>query len=131
MVDMERQPDTILVIEDDEASRKLVRVVLGKRNYRIVEAENLAQARQFLASTVPGLVLLDIRLRDENGLTLATEIRNNPKLREVPIIAITAHALKDNQALILEAGCDAYLSKPINTRQLPEMVGKFLQEGRA
>lgn len=118
----------ILVVEDDPASRKLIRAVLGARGYRIEEAEDLTRARALLEVATPALVLLDIRLGGSNGLELARHIRSTPRLAHLPIIAITAQALKDDESRILGAGCDAYLAKPIDTRRLPQLVADHVQQ---
>ena len=127
---MEPDRQSILLVEDDEASRKLIRAILGRKGYRINEAEDIDQARQFLDKENPALVLLDIRLKNSNGLDLARYIRSEPHFNNVPIIAITAHALKGDENQILEVGCDAYLSKPIDTRYLPRIVDEFVTKGR-
>lgn len=127
---MEQTHPRILLVEDDEASRKLIRAILGKRGYQINEAEDITQARQFLEHGNPAIVLLDIRLKDGSGLDLARYIRSRPRFQSVPILAITAQALKGDENRILEAGCDAYLSKPIDTRRLPQIVDDFIKKGR-
>lgn len=126
---MEDQAKTILLVEDDETNRKLVRVVLGKR-YRIEEAEGVEQALALLKEIRPDLVLLDIRLGDGSGLDVIRSIRADPAFDHVPAVAITAQAMKDDEGRFLAAGFDGYVSKPIDTRRLPEVVACFLREGR-
>jgi CheY-like chemotaxis protein len=121
---------TILLVEDDPTSRKLIRTLLKNRDYTIDEAEDLDQARQWLTATVPDLVLLDLRLKDKSGLELAAEIRSAERLKNIPIIVVTAQALKGDENRVLEAGCDAYVSKPIDTRHFPEQVEHYLNNGR-
>jgi two-component system cell cycle response regulator DivK len=120
----------ILLVEDDEFSRKLVRTVLGKKGYEIRETDAVEAARSMLSQLRPAAVLLDIRLKDGSGLDLARYIRAEPRLSRVPILAITAQALKGDEQRILEAGCDSYLSKPIDTRALPRVVGEIIRKGR-
>lgn len=121
---------TILLVEDDATSRKLIRTVLKNHGYTIDEAEDLEHARAWLAAIIPDLVLLDLRLKDQDGLELATEIRKEERLKQIPIIAVTAQALKGDENRILEAGCDGYISKPIDTRHFPEQVEYYLNNGR-
>jgi two-component system, cell cycle response regulator DivK len=128
---MRQVSDIVLVVEDDEASRRLIRAVLRARHYRVEQAEDAAQARAFLAGNTPGVVLLDLRLKGSNGLDLVRDIRADPRFEDLPIIAITAQAMKGDEDRILAAGCDAYLSKPIDTRNLPRVVGDFLMKGRS
>lgn len=128
---MHKTRSTILLVDDDLASRNLVKAVLKFRGYRIVEVETVEGARQYLRDNMPGVVLLDIRLKDGSGLDLATELRSNPEYDSLPIIAITAQALKGDRERILSAGVDYYMSKPINTHELRDLVDKFSQEGRS
>lgn len=120
----------LLLVEDDEASRKHIRTVLGSKGYEIKETDMIEEARRILHEMSPAVVLLDMRLKDGYGLDLARYIRAEPRLSQVPIIAITAQALKGDEQRILEAGCDTYLSKPIDTRALPGMVDRFVKMGR-
>lgn len=119
----------LLLVEDDEASCKLIRAVLGSKGYQIRQADTIAGARRILDDLLPAAVLLDMRLKDGYGLDLARYIRSEPRLSQVPIIAITAQALKGDEQRILEAGCDTYLSKPIDTRVLPGVVDGFVKKG--
>lgn len=127
---MEEQPKTILLVEDDHINRKLVRVVLAGQGHRIREAESVAQALEALRDGKPDLMLFDIRLGDGSGLELIRTVRENPAFDDVPAIAITAQAMKDDEGRFLAAGFDGYLSKPVDTRRLPEMVERYLREGR-
>lgn len=127
---MDTQTKTILLVEDDETNRKLVRVVLAGRHYRILEAESVAQALSFLDSVKPDLMLFDIRLGDGSGLDLIRNVRANSYFDKVPAVAITAQAMKDDEQRFLATGFDGYVSKPIDTRRLPEVVERFIKEGR-
>jgi two-component system cell cycle response regulator DivK len=127
---MDTQAKTILLVEDDKTNRKLVRVVLAGKQYRILEAESVAQALALLDSVKPDLMLFDIRLGDGSGLDLIRSVRANPSFDQVPAVAITAQAMKDDEQRFLATGFDGYVSKPIDTRSLPEVVERFLREGR-
>ena len=127
---MDTQTKTILLVEDDKTNRKLVRVVLAGRQYRILEAESVAQALALLDSVKPDLMLFDIRLGDGSGLDLIRSVRANPAFDKVPAVALTAQAMKDDEKRFLATGFDGYVSKPIDTRRLPEVVERFIQEGR-
>ncbi len=120
----------LLLVEDDEVSRKLIRAVLGSKGYDIRETDSIEGAHHILDDLRPAAVLLDMRLKDGYGLDLARYIRAEPRLSQVPIIAITAQALKGDEQRIREAGCDTYLSKPIDTRALPGVVDGYVQKGR-
>ena len=122
---------TILLVEDDATNRKLVRVVLGdKKRYRILEATSVAEALAQLSNEKPDLLLLDIRLADGSGLDVMSAFRADPAFDDVPAVAITAQVMKDDETRFLASGFDAYLSKPLDTRRLPEVVERFINAGR-
>ncbi len=128
---MEQDKKTILLVEDDATNRKLVRVVLGDaQRYRIVEATSAAEALEQLGREKPDLLLLDIRLGEGSGLDVIRAVRGNRAFDDMPAVAITAQAMKDDEQRFLAAGFDGYLSKPVDTRHLPEVVGRFINEGR-
>ncbi len=120
----------ILVVEDDPASRKLVRTVLRAHGYAVIEAEDLDSAREVLARELPRLVLLDLRLHDRNGLELVRSIRADARLAHLPIVAVTAQAMHDDEDRVLRAGVDGYVSKPIDTRQFARLVEEIIRNGR-
>lgn len=127
---MEQPVKTILLVEDDATNRKLVRVVLGKQHYRIIEASSAAEAMEQLRRVKPDLLLLDIRLGEGSGLDVIGAVRADRTFDDVPAVAITAQAMKNDEQRFLAAGFDGYLSKPVDTRYLPEVVERFINEGR-
>lgn len=128
---MEQPVKTILLVEDDAANRKLVRVVLGdSRRYRILEATSAAEAMEQLRRVKPDLLLLDIRLGEGSGLDVIGAVRADRAFDDVPAVAITAQAMKGDESRFLAAGFDGYLSKPVDTRHLPEVVERFINGGR-
>lgn len=128
---MEQPVKTILLVEDDATNRKLVRVVLGDRKrYCILEAESVGEALAQLGKMKPDLLLLDIRLGNGSGLDVISAVRGDPSFDDVPAVAITAQAMKNDEKRFLAAGFDGYLSKPLDTRHLPEVVDRFINEGR-
>ena len=127
---MEEQPKTLLLVEDDDTNRKLVRIILRGKRYRILEAGSAEQAMEMLRAARPDLLLLDIRLGNGNGLDVIRAVRADPAFDEVPAVAITAQAMKNDESRFLAAGFDGYMSKPLDTRLLPEVVERFLREGR-
>lgn len=120
----------ILVVEDDPASRKLMRTLLRAHGYEVIEAADLESAQQALAHALPRLVLLDLRLHERNGLELVRAIRADPRLMHLPVIAVTAQAMHDDEDRILRAGVDGYVSKPIDTRQFARLVDEIIRNGR-
>jgi CheY-like chemotaxis protein len=128
---MKQTIKTILLVEDDATNRKLVRVVLGDNNrYRILEAVSADEALAQLGKVKPDLLLLDIRLGDGSGLDVISAVRADHSYDDVPAVAITAQAMKGDEKRFLAAGFDGYLSKPLDTRRLPDVVDRFINEGR-
>jgi two-component system cell cycle response regulator DivK len=118
----------ILVVEDNDKNRKLVRIILEANNYEVIEATTGEEALRYLQNTKPDLILLDIQLPHMDGLALTREIRNQEENKKIPIIAVTAYAMKGDKERIIKAGCDAYISKPIDTRQLPVTVADMINK---
>jgi two-component system cell cycle response regulator DivK len=111
----------ILYIEDNPDNMLLVKRVLTSRGYSLLEAKNGTEGLSVAEAQTVDLILLDINLPDIDGYEVARRLRSNrgkPELAYVPIIAITANALKGDAEKALEAGCDVYMSKPINIREL-------------
>jgi len=112
----------ILVVEDNQANRELLCDWLEVEGYDFVTAADLKGSFEALAKHSPDAVLLDINLGAEDGLSLVEWIRQKPEWREIPVIAVTAHALVTERERILNAGCKACLSKPIDFQQLREQL---------
>ena len=121
----------ILVVEDNPLNMKLVRDVLTVSGYEILEASS-GEAGVDLAETCePDLVLMDIQLPGIDGYEALRMLRQNPRLDEVPVVAVTAFAMKEDRERAAREGFDGYLGKPISVRALPSQVGEFLSNGRA
>ncbi len=117
----------ILVIEDQELNRKVVRIVLQSKGYTVVEATDAVEALANLAAVTPNLILMDIALPGQSGEDLARQIKSELKWADIPIIALTAAAMSGDKERILEAGCDDYLSKPIDIQVLVGCVEAHLK----
>jgi two-component system cell cycle response regulator DivK len=118
----------ILVVEDNQLNRELLRDWLEVEGYEVWSATDLNASYEALAKRLPDAVLLDINLGADNGLDLVAWMRQKPDMREIPVIAVTAHALVTEQEGILRAGCKACLSKPINFQSLREQLNHWLQD---
>jgi two-component system cell cycle response regulator DivK len=118
----------ILYVEDNPDNMLLVKRVLQARGYRVLEAPNGMDGLSIAEGQEVDLILLDINLPDITGYEVARRLRRSGKseLAYVPIIAITANALKGDAEKALEAGCDVYMSKPINIRELSARVEAFM-----
>ena len=120
-------PKRILVIEDQELNRKVVRIVLQSKGYTVVEATDAAEAIASLEDTIPQLILMDIALPGQSGEDLTRQIKANLAWVNIPIIALTAAAMSGDRERILKAGCDDYLSKPIDINILVARVETHLR----
>jgi CheY-like chemotaxis protein len=116
----------ILVIEDNDDNRALVVKVLSRHGYEIAEARSGEEGLEAAQSQPPALVLMDLHLAGMSGLEATRRFKENPALGHVPVVALTAHAMVGDRERALAAGCDGYLSKPIDVRKLPEQVAEFL-----
>jgi len=116
----------ILVVEDNQPNRELLCDWLESEGFEAVSAENLEQCYAAFQSGAPHAVLLDVQLGREDGLSLAKWIRQRPELRYVPVIAVTAQAMSTDHQRVIEAGCDACVSKPVNFKSLSEQLERLL-----
>jgi two-component system cell cycle response regulator DivK len=117
---------TILCIEDNPDNRLLIRRVLAVEGYQVLEAEDAHQALDILKAQSPDLILMDINMPEIDGYTLTAQLKQSGSISNVPIIALTANAMKGDREKCLEAGCDGYIQKPINIDQLPLDINNFL-----
>ena len=118
----------ILVVEDNDRNRRLIRMVLQAKGYEVIEAVTAEEAMIQLDSESVALILMDIQLPKMDGLELTQKIKANPDTKDIPIIALTAYAMKGDKEKFLDAGCDGYIGKPIDTRELPEVVASLLND---
>ena len=121
----------ILVVEDNQLNRQLLRDWLEVEGYEVWSAADLKASYEAFSKRLLDAVLLDINLGPENGLDLIAWMRQKPELGQVPVIAVTAHALVAEQERILQAGCRACLSKPIDFQLLREELNRRLQDSKA
>jgi len=122
--------EKILIVEDNPQNIRLLEMVLRAKNYTLLKATDGEEALDIAMREQPDLIIMDIRLPKINGLEVTRKLRETPAFSCTPIIAVTAYAMKGDKERVIESGCDAYLSKPINTRQLPEMIAEMLLQRR-
>jgi two-component system cell cycle response regulator DivK len=122
--------ELILIVEDNEKNLKLVRDVLQFKGYRTVEARTAAQGLDLAAVHVPDLILMDIQLPDMDGVTALRCLTAEPRTAAIPVVALTAFAMKGDRERFLGAGFDGYLVKPINIKEFPEQVRQFCERAR-
>ncbi len=121
--------DLILVVEDNPSNMKLVSELLKAHGYRVVESATGEEALDALKFIHPDLILMDIQLPGMDGLQVARTMGEDPETRGIPVVALTAHAMKGDEARAREAGCVGYIPKPIDTAQFPKQIAGFLRGG--
>jgi CheY-like chemotaxis protein len=120
----------ILIVEDTPLNMELATDILEVAGFEVLAAVDAAQCFHILASHRPDLVLMDVQLPGKDGLQITRELRANPDTRDLTIVAMTAHAMVEDERRVMEAGCDGYLTKPIQTRTLVERLTPFLGDKR-
>ncbi len=121
----------ILIVDDSPVNLKLVRVLLEAENYDVRTAGDADEALALLETFRPRLILMDLQLPGIDGLALTRKLKADPKTRDIAIVAVTAYAMKGDSEKARDAGCDGYITKPIDTRALPVAIEKFLREPSA
>jgi CheY-like chemotaxis protein len=116
----------ILYIEDNFQNRRLVKRLLTKKGYEIIEAEDGLQGIAIAAREKPDLILMDINLPGIDGMEATSRLKSSRDLSHIPIVAVTAQAMRGDRERIMAAGCDDYLQKPIDNDQLVNTVRKFI-----
>ena len=116
----------IFIVDDNPINLKLACDVLEFEGYTVGKAVDAEQAQEILQHTIPDLILMDIALPGMDGLTLTRKLKADARLRHVPVVALTAFAMKGDDRKALDAGCDGYITKPIDTRALPGQVERVL-----
>jgi CheY-like chemotaxis protein len=118
---------TILVVDDNPINLKLVSDLLAFEGHRVIKAADGEEAADRVQQDPPDLILLDVDLPGIDGLTLAKRLKADSQTADIIIVALTAFAMKGDRQKAMAAGCDAYVTKPIDTRELPAQVAELLQ----
>jgi two-component system cell cycle response regulator DivK len=122
--------ELVLIVEDDERNLKLVRDLLRYRGYRTLEAGDAEAGIALALAHVPDLILMDIQLPDMAGDVAVRRLKAERRTASVPVIALTAFAMKEDRARLLGAGFDDYIAKPIDIKELPEQVRRYCAPAR-
>ncbi len=117
----------MLIVEDNLVNLRLAQFVLERKGLAVSAAATGSECLALLEKMVPDLILMDIQLPGEDGLSVTRKIRANPRLKHIVIVALTAHAMTGDREKILAAGCDGYLAKPVDPRRLASEVQGYLQ----
>ena len=119
-------PKKILVVEDNEANRILMRQILKHNGYEVLEAADGAAGLAMAREHMPDLILLDLQMPVMGGLAVIRELRKTPELSKLKVMAVTSFAMKGDREKALEAGFDEYVTKPIDTRKFAELVRNII-----
>jgi len=116
----------ILIIEDNVMNMKLFHDLLEAHGFAIIETDDGMGAVKMAEEIRPDLILMDIQLPEVSGLDIIREMKKSLEIRNIPVIAVTAFAMKDNEAEIMASGCEAYVAKPISIEPFMELIHRFL-----
>lgn len=119
--------ERILVVEDNPLNLELTRALLEKLGYSVIAAGTGEEGIECAKSEQPQLILMDLNLPGIDGLTATAMLKAEPTTSHIPVVALTAHAMKGDDERVLSAGCDGYLPKPIDTRSFPAAVAGYLR----
>jgi len=119
-------PATILLVEDNEDNRAVYTTILRYYGYHVVEAPNAEEGLELARALQPGLILMDVGLPGMDGWEATRRLKSDPRTRSIPVVALTAHAMAEHRAQSYAAGCDGYLAKPIEPRDVLEEVRRYL-----
>ena len=117
---------TILIVEDNDLNMKLFSDLLEAHGYSTLKTKDGIEALELARTHKPDLIIMDIQLPEVSGLEVTRWIREDETISDIPIIAVTAFAMKGDEEKILQSGCEAYVSKPISVTEFLSTVGKFL-----
>jgi CheY-like chemotaxis protein len=117
---------TILIVDDNPTNLQLAADLLEYEGYPVLRAQDAMEALDFLKHAKPGLILMDVQMPGMDGLMLTRRLKADPAYQHIPIIVLTAFAMKGDEDKAREAGCDGYITKPIDSRKLPGQVSEIL-----
>lgn len=116
----------VLLVEDNEMNARLMEYVLKRDGFETTVIASAEEAVQSTEDYPPDIILMDIQLPGMDGLEATRRLKQNPHTAKIPVVAITAHAMRGDEEKVRAVGCEGYISKPINTRELADTVRKFL-----
>ena len=120
--------EKVLIVEDNPQNMKLFEMLLRAKGYTPLKATDGGEALDIATRECPDLIIMDVRLPGMNGLEVTKKLRENSAFSRTPIIATTAYAMKGDKERAIEAGCNAYLSKPFNIHELTERIAEMLRQ---
>jgi CheY-like chemotaxis protein len=117
----------VLIVDDNPTNLKLVTYLVSSLGYDVTTASDAEKALAAISAQRPALILMDLQLPGMDGLELTRRLKSDPATRDIRIVAVTAYAMKGDQEKAFAAGCDGYVTKPIDTRALPGVIAKHLE----
>jgi two-component system, cell cycle response regulator DivK len=120
----------ILVVEDNPANQLLIQFTLESSGYHVDVAGSAREALAIIDRRMPNLILMDIQLPGQDGLSLTRQLKAAPAMKAIPVVALTARAMVGDRELCLAAGCSGYISKPIDTRTIADEIARFLSAAK-
>lgn len=120
---------TVLVVEDNDMNMQLVEYLLEEGGFGILKATSGEEALRVTSESTPDLILMDIHLPGMDGLSVVRQMKEDNRTRNVPILALTAHAMRGDRDRFLQAGCDGYISKPIDVKTFIPAIQRYLANG--
>jgi two-component system cell cycle response regulator DivK len=124
---MDASAKTVLIVEDNELNMKLFHDLLDAHGYRTIQTRDGLEALDLARKHTPDLILMDIQLPEVSGLEVTKWLKEDDSLKQIPVIAVTAFAMKGDEEKIRQGGCEAYISKPISVMHFLETIRKFLR----
>ena len=118
--------ERILLVEDNPINRRLAQFILKSHGYVVYEATTGQEALELARTCLPDLILMDLQLPGLDGFTATKILKEDASTRHIPIIALTAYAMKGDEEKAQEAGCEGYIPKPIDAKQFPHLVSRYL-----
>ena len=120
--------EKILIVEDNPVHTRLIEMTLRAKNYTILKATNGEEALDVATRERPDLIIMDLNLPQMTGFEVTKKLKENPAFHHTPIIALTAYPMGEDRERVIESGCDMYMTKPINTRELPRVIAEVLSQ---
>jgi two-component system cell cycle response regulator DivK len=118
--------ESILIVDDNPINLKLARVLLMNEGYEVKTAPDAEEALKIIENFKPRLILMDIQLPGMDGLELTRRLKSAPETKDILVLALTAYAMKGDDEKAKAAGCDGYITKPINTQTFPGVIAEML-----
>ena len=123
--------ERLLLVEDNMVNRRMAQFLLKSRGFVVIEAVTGEEAIQLARAERPDLIIMDLQLAGIDGFTATRAIKADPATRHIPVVAMTAYAMSGDRERALEAGCDGYITKPIDTKEFPATIARHLADARS